>query len=157
MNTETPIVGDVMSRRVHTLSPSRPVSEALAELADRGWSGAVVVDAQRRPVGVFSERDALRVLANARFHNLPEGTVADHMSRAVMSVAAEDDCFTVSLRMIGDGVRRYPVVDDDGVLVGLVTVSDLSRALAAAGPGSRARTPEHPPGAAWDPRRNGSR
>lgn len=142
-------IADVMKRSVHSLRADVPVEEALTELADHGWSGAVVVDGDRRPVGVFSERDALRVLANAHFHGQPSGTVQDHMSRSVMAVAPGDDALTVALRLIGDGVRRYPVVDEDGILVGLVTVVNLARALA--GPSKSRRKLDHPPGAAWDP------
>ncbi len=149
-------VADVMTRNVHVLRPDDPVSEALRSLAARGFSGAVVVDDARRPVGVFSEMDALRVLANARFHGDPTGSVRDHMSRSVMQAAPTDDAFTVALRLIGDGVRRYPVVDEDGALIGLVTVTDLAEVLAGdlvAG----VRRLEHPPGAAWDEARSRDR
>jgi CBS domain-containing protein len=150
-----PVISDVMTTRVHVLAPETPVAEGLRHLADHAWSGAVVAGADRAPLGVFSELDALRVLANARFHGLPAGTVADHMTTRVISVGPGDDAATVALRMLGDGVRRYPVVDDDGFLVGLVTASDLARAFAAdIDPDRRA---DHPPGAAWDPRASHAR
>ncbi len=148
-------VSDVMTPGVHTLAPDAQVEEALRELSEHGWSGAVVVDEARRPIGVFSELDALRVLANAHFHGQPSGSVREHMSRAVMTATPEDDALTVALRLIGDGVRRYPVVDEEGRLVGLVTSTDLSTALSAGASGRRRA--EHPPGAAWDPTRSRAR
>jgi len=149
MSDAVPTIADVMTRKVHVFAPGTPVAEALRDLARHRWSGAVVCDDMNVPLGVFSEMDALRVLANSRFHGGPEGSVADHMSRSVMTVSPDDDALTVALRLIGDGVRRYPVVDDEGVLVGLVTVTDLAALLAR---DSDARPPaDHPPGAAWDP------
>lgn len=149
MNDTIPAIADVMTRKVHVFSPDTPVSEALRDLASHRWSGAVVCDDMNVPLGVFSEMDALRVLANSRFHGEPEGSVADHMSRSVMTVSPEDDALTVALRLIGDGVRRYPVVDDHGVLVGLVTVTDLASLLAREA--DKRGPKDHPPGAAWDP------
>lgn len=149
MSETVPTVADVMNRKVHVFSPGMPVAEALRELARHGWSGAVVCDDMNVPLGVFSEMDALRVLANSRFHGNPEGTVADHMSRSVMTVSPSDDALTVALRLIGDGVRRYPVVDDGGHLIGLVTVTDLAALLARQA--DRRHPSDHPPGAAWDP------
>jgi CBS domain-containing protein len=95
--------------------------------------GTVVVVERRNgreiPVGIITDRDlVVEVLAQ----NLsPETlTVSDVMSSDLVT-AREDDNFWRTLdRMSAKGIRRLPVVDDEGALAGILTVDDVLTALA---------------------------
>ena len=149
-----PLVRDFMSPRVSTLPADLEIDEALLRLRKAGYSGAPVVDATGALVGVLSEVDCMKVLASAAFHAMPTGPVADFMTREVAVLAPETDLFAAVHRAQETRFRRFPVLDG-AALVGIVTVRDLDKALWEI---AQARTrvrrePEHPPGAAWDPRK----
>lgn len=100
---------------------------AIACLMERRNVGAVVVVEDRRPIGIISDRDvALHVAARG----LPiQAPVSNVMSAPVKTVGRDDGIFDTTQTMRDEGVRRLPVVDDDGRLVGLVTLDDLLRVL----------------------------
>lgn len=123
-----PHARDLMTTSVVSLRADMPVLDAVAVLTRRGFSGAPIVDADRRVVGVLSEGDALEVLADAAFHDLPEGSVGDRMSREVETVSPDADVFELVTRFRTVHVKRLPVVED-GRLVGLVTRRDVMDAL----------------------------
>lgn len=114
-------VKDYMSTPVVTVPSVAPVRDAARQMDFSGVGCLVVMDAGQM-VGVITDRDlALRVLARS----LPGDTQIGHvMSRAVVSVAADDDLDVAVAAFRKNAVRRLPVVIDDSV-VGMVTVDDL--------------------------------
>jgi CBS domain-containing protein len=103
------------------------VREAAAFLEDRGIGAALVVNDDGRAVGVLSRSDVLRaVLAGA-----DESPVRDFMSPAVIAVKPDADALQASVLLARCEVHRVFVVDEDGVPVGVVSTTDLLRALKA--------------------------
>jgi CBS domain-containing protein len=85
--------------------------------------GAVVVVEGGRPVGILTDRDlALRLLAAGREAQTP---VREVMSGDPVTARVDEQLDAVAVRMRHHGVRRLPIVDDDGALVGLVSLDDL--------------------------------
>jgi len=125
------LVHDFMTSSVVTLTPDMSVGQAARALVRRGYSGAPVVDESRRLVGVFSETDALDTLASAAFYSLPEESVGDRMSAEVVSISPDADLYAATQKLRETGLKRLPVVDGDGRLVGLVTRRDVMKALAS--------------------------
>ena len=110
----------VMARPQETLA-------AVARLMDQHNVGAVVLAEDHRPVGIVTDRDlALHVAARGVPLQTPAARV---MSTPVQTVGREDGVFDTSQTMMETGVRRLPVVDDNGQLVGIVTLDDLLRVL----------------------------
>ncbi len=131
--TDKPSLGiqDVVNTHVEALHAEAAIADAVQLLLRRGYSGAPVVDAQQRVVGVLSEFDCLRVLSEAAYEDWPAGTVQEHMTGATETVLATADIFAVAQRFAESQLRRLPVVDADGRLVGLITRRDLLRGLDA--------------------------
>ena len=78
-------------------------------------------------VGMVTDRDlAIRILARGQGPNAP---VRDAMSKNVSSVKVTEDLDDVERVMSGQQVRRVPVVDDQGRVVGIVAQADLAREL----------------------------
>ncbi len=123
-----PTAAQVMQRDVVTFSPEQQVAEALQKLLDRRISGGPVV-ADGQVVGMFSERDGLAVLAASAYESEPIGTVGQHMRRQFTAVTPETDLFALADLFQRQPIRRLPVVDRDGNLLGLVLRGDLIRAL----------------------------
>lgn len=153
-----PVVRQFMSGGVLTLEDTTPLSDAIERLRKWGYSGAPVVDGSGKVVGMFTEWDAMRVLAAAAWHELMDAAVGDQMSRGTVAVAPEDDLFSVVSLFERCHYKRVPVIED-GRLVGIVARADVADALWGVHQArQKARaTASPPPGAAWDPRESAAR
>ena len=123
-----PIARDFMTTHVHTIAADSNVGDAVRMLVERGHSGAPVVDAGGAPLGILSEYDCIRVLAQAIADRWPEGRVTELMSSTLETVAPTDDVLTLATRF-ADGRHRRLLVVENGRLVGLISRHDLLRAL----------------------------
>lgn len=149
---ETKKVRDVMTTLVVTLRPGDPIDGAAKRLLSNRISGAPVVE-DGRVVGVVSEVDLLRAFVPpGRRRSLaayppmflllrgepdPEAapsTVGDVMSRRVVTIGPQDTVRQAATLIDRHGVRRLPVVDEEGYLVGIVARSDLVRCMAGGQP-----------------------
>lgn len=121
-------VQDVMSRNPASVTPGATIREA-AQLMQREDTGIIpVVDEQanKRLVGVVTDRDiAIRVVAEGR----DGGTrVSEVMSTSRLATCAPDDDVDHAMEaMANEQVRRIPIVDDRGSLVGIVAQADIVR------------------------------
>lgn len=115
------MVGDVMVVR-----ESDPLVEIIGRLAANGISCIVIVD-DRKPVGIISERDIVRILSNGDdCMRLDAGSVMSSPVHTVRSEASLDEAVNL---MQEKKFRRFPVVADDGTLVGLITQSNVVKAV----------------------------
>jgi CBS domain-containing protein len=115
-------------KEVVVVAPSASLL-TVAELMRTRHVGAVVVAEERRPVGIITDRDlALRAVARGLDAETPVG---DIMSREVLFAHVDDRLDDALTAMRSYGVRRLPIVDEDGTLRGLVALDDLLVLLAA--------------------------
>jgi CBS domain-containing protein len=112
----------------------RPQTSALdaARLMRHRHVGDVVVvddpEQQRVPLGVVTDRDlVIEVLGNDR--DAAATTLSALVRTPVVIARDSEDASAVIERMRTHGVRRIPVVDERGALVGIVTLDDLLKAL----------------------------
>lgn len=96
------------------------VREAAAIMHERGIGSVVVVDAQSRPVGIFSERDLVAAIARG----MEAASVAELMTRAPLALPAYAFAYDAALAMIGRRIRHVLVTDEDR-LIGVVSERDL--------------------------------
>lgn len=123
---QTPDVTSLMSDKVWQLPPQAPVRQALALMAAHAISGVVVVD-QQLPVGIFTERDAVRLIASgADLSCMPLSTV---MTAPVLTAPQTVPPRKAFDQMRDHAVRRLVVVNEHGQLAGMLTQTDLSRVL----------------------------
>ncbi|HEV2110212.1 MAG TPA: CBS domain-containing protein [Gammaproteobacteria bacterium] len=120
-------VRDVCNRLVIDITEDEPIRRA-AELMRKYHVGTLVVtsfdDEQRAPIGIVTDRDIV-VETTASGIDPEEVTVVDIMSDKVIVAAEEDEVPDVLEMMRKKGVRRVPVVDAKGSLVGILAVDDL--------------------------------
>jgi IMP dehydrogenase len=117
----------------YTIRPDRTVAEAAAVARRLGVTGLVVVDGERRPVGILTARD-MRAAAGgaAGQEGIPAramwgDTVAAAMTPAERLVTAKPGIDLDEARKLLDRYRieKLPLVDDDGRLAGLITLRDI--------------------------------
>ncbi|MDQ7834905.1 MAG: diguanylate cyclase [Humidesulfovibrio sp.] len=119
-------VSQIMSRKVHTVSRSCTVEDAIREMARLKVSLLVVIE-DRRPVGVFTERDVPRLLGvMSEMNPLLVGEV---MSSPVITMHEDEAVFHMVEVLLEKQVRRVVVVDDQGCVVGVATQTDLVRGM----------------------------
>jgi CBS domain-containing protein len=122
-------VRDFMASRIVTFSPEMPISEAVGVLVQHRYSGAPVVDAKGRLVGVLSEKDCLRVAVVGAADGAAEPLVGDYMTTGVETVEPDTDLLDVAEGFMQAAFRRFPVVEGDGRLVGQISRIDVLRAI----------------------------
>ena len=118
---------DVAIRGVETAGPDASV-EMLANTMDEKGVGSVVITEENRVVGIVTDRDLALTLA--READSATLTAADVMAVEPLTMPSDAGLLELTERMDVEGVRRVPVVDDNGVIVGIVTFDDLIRLLA---------------------------
>ena len=118
-------VQDVMTRQPRRVAPDAPVREAARIMRDDDVGIVPVVEGERL-VGLVTDRDiAIRVVAEGRDGNVK---VRDVMSADRLATARPDqDIEEVMGTMAREQVRRIPVVDERGALVGIVAQADVVR------------------------------
>lgn len=114
---------DLMSSPVKSLDPNQTIQEAARIMLRYGHSGMPVVE-QGKLVGVISRRD----VDKAVHHNLGHAPIKAYMSRNVKTVTATAPITLIEEIMINYDIGRLPVCEN-GTLIGIVTRSDLLKAL----------------------------
>ncbi|MGF1505923.1 MAG: CBS domain-containing protein, partial [Anaerolineae bacterium] len=114
-------VGSLMSRGVRTLRPDQRVDEAAREMSRTGHEGFPVIDESGHVVGLATRRAIDRAMG----HGLVGLSVAEVMEAGSHGVRSDDPLSAVRQIMVELGWGHVPVVDEDGVLVGIITRTDL--------------------------------
>lgn len=120
---------NIMTDSPAVCTPETTSQDAARMMQDNDCGSLPVVENRNsmKLVGMVTDRDlALRVLGRGMAANTP---VREAMTRNVSSVKVDDDLSAVERVMTGQQVRRVPVVDDQGRVVGIVAQADLARAL----------------------------
>ncbi len=124
--------GDICNREVVFVARDASIADAARLMRAHHVGDLVVIDernGQRVPVGIVTDRDlVLEVLAEGVRQN--DVVVGDVMSDRIVTANEDDDLFDTLRHMRTQGIRRLPVVDRIGALVGIVTVDDLLDLLA---------------------------
>jgi CBS domain-containing protein len=133
------IVKDVMSTHVIAVRQIASYKEMAAMLHSQRLSAFPVIDDDNKVIGVVSETDLLpkealegsmprtmQGLAPQRVRSQVNGvTAADLMSQPAVTIGPDETVTSAARLMYDRRVKRLPVVDDDGTLIGIVTRSDV--------------------------------
>lgn len=106
-----------------TIRPDMTVAEAARLLSERRIGAVVVSSDGARPEGILSERDIVRELGRSGAEVL-DRKASELMTARVMTCTCADHVRDVLQRMTEGRFRHLPVVDDDGRMVGVVSIGD---------------------------------
>ena len=110
-------------REVFTTQPYRTLKEVIDLLAAKGVGAVVVADASMNVLGILSERDVVRVLAQHGAAALDD-QVSRHMTPKVVTVTRDATIDHLMETMTEGRFRHLPVVED-GRLIGIVSIGDV--------------------------------
>ena len=117
-------VADVMTRGVRTMSPSDSVARA-AQAMDELNVGVIPVCDGEKLVGMVTDRDIV-VRGVAQECDIKTTKLADVMSTNVRCAKEDQDIDEILGEMADSQIRRLPVVDQQQLLVGIVTLGDIA-------------------------------
>ena len=148
------IVADWMNRDLVTVKPNTPIADAVKLLVDRRISGLPVIDDDGKLVGIISEADLMwreqgieqppymlflggviyfqnPLTYDRDLHKVLGQTVGEVMTPHAISISADTLLPTAAKIMHDKKIHRLPVVDENDRPIGIITESDIVRAIAA--------------------------
>lgn len=114
----------ILTKNVTTLSADVTVSYAMEVMSLENLSSLIIVDADTRPIGIFTERDSLKVISGK---SGLESRLGDVMSRGVYTVHIDAEIHDTYAVMSEKGFRHLVIVDEEGRLAGVATQGDFLR------------------------------
>jgi CBS domain-containing protein len=118
-------IADVMSLRVVKVSPDEPVRLAIARMLEENVGSVAVCEGQRL-VGIFTERDVLRLAGEGP--EFADVNVRDVMTRNPVTISPDDDILAAAQLMSERRIRHLPIVQGDNLL-GIVGIREVMRTL----------------------------
>jgi CBS domain-containing protein len=139
------LVKDIMMTSVVSIKRNADLHEAARLLSENRISGMPVVDDNNRVIGVISEADVLMLAGMKREHTFKDilrnilgepvparsggNKVEEVMSFPPITSKADDEVIEVAKILEERRIKRLPVVDNDGKLLGIVSRADIVRAI----------------------------
>jgi len=139
-------VQTVMTAKVVTVGKDADLHEAAHLLSEHKISGMPVVDYGQRVIGVISEADLLQLVGIKKDHTFKDilrnilgdagkakvtagNCVADVMSTPALTIGPDEDVKKAAIMLDERRIKRLPVVDEEGRLVGIISRGDIVRAI----------------------------
>jgi CBS domain-containing protein len=110
-------------RDVVTTQPHRTLAEVAEILVAKNIGAVVVADDQGSVLGILSERDIVRAVAN-RGTTLFNDAVSVHMTTDVITTTEDESVYAAMEKMTNERSRHLPVIRDEK-LVGVVSIGDM--------------------------------
>jgi CBS domain-containing protein len=119
-------VRDVMqkkSRVIHSISVQKTAEDAIVRMTEKKASALIVMDGEK-PVGIFTERDVLRIHVAWRHRRFREMSLSEAMTQNLIVAQPDDLVSSAMAMMIKADIRHLPVVENKQV-TDMLTISDL--------------------------------
>ena len=123
-------VADYMAKRLVTLTKDTDVFDAIKKLLDHKITSAPVIDSKSHLLGMFSEKDGVKVFLESVYDQGMSGKVGDYMTTEFISVDASSSIVDLAEKFEKSSIRSFPVFED-GEFVGVISRVDVLRALIA--------------------------
>ncbi|MCY0850262.1 CBS domain-containing protein [Sulfuracidifex metallicus] len=118
-------VGELIKRKPVKVTPDSSIREACIVMKKEGV-GSLLVEDGGNPVGFFTERDVIRAVADGVGLDEKVSTV---MTQGVVTIQANKDVSEAILLMNNEGIRHLVVVDDQGKVIGVISMREAAWAL----------------------------
>ena len=121
-------VADYMATRMVTLTKDTNVIDAIKSMLDHKITSAPVIDSNGQLVGMFSEKDGLKVFLESVYDQGMGGKVGEYMSTEIVRIDATSSIVDLAEKFEKSPIRSFPVFQE-GKFVGVISRVDVLRAL----------------------------
>ena len=118
-------VAEVMNTSVLTVDPTASIGEAAEKMIEAGVGAVVVMEDMARIVGIVTERDLMRAVAQRA--RAAEARVRQWMTESVVTIEPDTEIKDAAKMMFEKNFRHLPVVNKDGRLLGIASLRRLSQ------------------------------
>jgi CBS domain-containing protein len=117
-------IAEFSTKSVITALEGETVFNAAKNMMDRGVGSIVVVDLDKKPIGMVTDRDiALKAVVQGKD---PKRTILKEIMTKDIIILSQDRGFFETTKIMSDmGIRRIPIVDHEGKLTGIISLDDL--------------------------------
>jgi CBS domain-containing protein len=116
-------LGNLCRREIICVDPRTTVKEAAKLMGEKNIGSTIVVQ-ERKPIGILTDRDILLRVMNRGLD--PEKTSVDEvMTKQIVTLREDTGLFEALQKVKGKGIRRFPIVDSNGNLQGIMTLDDI--------------------------------
>jgi CBS domain-containing protein len=116
------MVRHAMLRNIVTADPKTSIKIAIKMLYEKHIGSLLIIDSHQKCIGIFTERDAIRVVAQGVDLNSP---ITKAMTSNVTTIGEEASLEEARRLIVTHAIRHLPVVNGKGKLVGLLSVRKL--------------------------------
>jgi len=108
-----------------TAKPDETVVDAVKKMKEHNVGSVLIVDEHGRLLGIFTERDLVKVVAS----NKPLSTKLEEVMTKgkLITASPEDPLPLIAHKMVEHNIRHIPVVDNEGRVVGIISIKKLLR------------------------------
>ncbi len=122
-------VSDYMNLHPVKLKQDMPVAEAVERLLQSNQTGGPVIDEKGKVVGFLSEQDCIARMIESSYYREQVARVHEIMRVPAFTIKPYMSVIELAQLLLKEKPRVYPVVDDDGVLVGTINRSSVLKAI----------------------------
>ncbi len=122
-------VSSSMSHQPATFLANMTIEAAVERFIERPQIGGPVLDDDKHVIGFLSEQDCLSCMVESTYLGESHTVVADKMRSDVLTVRPDDSIIDVAKTMTQNKPKVYPVVDENNVLLGIISRHDVLIAL----------------------------
>ncbi|MDA8084762.1 MAG: CBS domain-containing protein [Nitrospiraceae bacterium] len=126
MATVKEVIGDV-EKDIISLDMGKTVADAVSMLVENEVGALVVIDADGKPVGMFTERDVLKCWTRKGDRHFNEIKVSEVMTTNLIIGESDDDLCYVTTIMIKNRIRHLPILEKNK-LVAMLSIRDVVKA-----------------------------
>lgn len=112
---------------VHSITQHSTLADAVQSLVKKNCGSLVVCEGEddtTHMIGIITERDILRACAESNFQ-LEQIRISQLMTRELITCSPDDTVQDAMGAMTNHRIRHLPILDDDGSLMGIVSIGDL--------------------------------
>ena len=122
-------VRDYMRKQPISFSPTTQVTAAVEALLKEKQLGGPVLDSNHRVMGWLSEQDCLASMVESTYYCESNATVSDVMSTEVLTIKPDMGIVDLAQLMTKNKPKIYPVLNDEGCLIGTISRRDVLAAI----------------------------
>ncbi|MTI14146.1 CBS domain-containing protein [Sansalvadorimonas verongulae] len=122
-------VEECMTRSVVSLNPCMEIVEAIRVLLKHNITAAPVVNEDNGLVGILSETDCLQGTFTGSYYSQGSGLVSEFMEQNVVTARCSESIMDVYERCMAEKALRVPVLNEDGLIAGMLSPKDLMTAV----------------------------